>query len=145
MATTVDTGQVETKVKAMYRQVALALDASFHFELGEPVALRVGYAADRLATVPADSLASFAGVGHFFDLADLAAGETVADLGSGSGTDVFYADTRSVRPVASSALTSPRSSWRRPGGSRPRPAEPTWSSARAASKRSPSPTPVSTA
>jgi len=93
MAATVDTGQLEAKVKAMYRQVALAPDASFHFELGEPVALRVGYAVDRLATVPADALASFAGVGHFFDLADLAPGETVVDLGSGSGTDVFYADT----------------------------------------------------
>ena len=53
--------------------------------------MRLGYAADRLATVPADALASFAGVGHFFDLADLAAGETVVDLGSGSGTDVSYA------------------------------------------------------
>lgn len=93
MAEMVDTGQLETKVKAMYRQVALAPDASFHFELGEPVALRLGYAADRLATVPPAALASFAGVGHFFDLADLAAGETVVDLGSGSGTDVFYADT----------------------------------------------------
>ena len=91
MAATVDTGQLEAKVKAMYRQVALAPDASFHFELGEPVALRVGYAVDRLATVPADALASFAGVGHFFDLADLRVGETVVDLGSGSGTDVFYA------------------------------------------------------
>ena len=56
MAATVDTGQLEAKVKAMYRQVALAPDASFHFELGEPVALRVGYAVDRLATVPADAL-----------------------------------------------------------------------------------------
>ena len=34
---------------------------------------------------------SFAGVGHFFDLADLPAGETVVDLGSGSGMDAFYA------------------------------------------------------
>jgi ubiquinone/menaquinone biosynthesis C-methylase UbiE len=30
-------------------------------------------------------------VGHFFDLADLQPGETVVDLGSGSGMDVFYA------------------------------------------------------
>ena len=34
---------------------------------------------------------SFAGVGHFFDLADLQTGETVVDLGSGSGMDAFYA------------------------------------------------------
>ena len=36
-------------------------------------------------------LASFAGVGHFLDLADLKPGESVLDLGSGSGTDSFIA------------------------------------------------------
>ncbi|MEP6667340.1 MAG: methyltransferase domain-containing protein, partial [Nocardioidaceae bacterium] len=60
-------------------------------ELGAPVALRVGYDADRLADVPTGAVESFAGVGYFFDLADLQAGETVVDLGSGSGMDVFYA------------------------------------------------------
>ena len=34
---------------------------------------------------------SFAGVGHFFDLAALEPGESVVDLGSGSGTDAFVA------------------------------------------------------
>jgi len=34
---------------------------------------------------------SFAGVGYFFDLADLQPGESVVDLGSGSGMDAFYA------------------------------------------------------
>jgi ubiquinone/menaquinone biosynthesis C-methylase UbiE len=75
----------------MYRDVALDPRGEFHFELGAEVALRVGYAADRLATVPRAAVESFAGVGYFFDLADLRAGETVVDLGSGSGTDVFYA------------------------------------------------------
>ena len=32
-----------------------------------------------------------AGVGYFFDLAELAEGERVIDLGSGSGMDVFFA------------------------------------------------------
>ena len=91
MTATVDTDQLEAKVKDMYRHVAQQPDGPFHFELGEQVALRVGYAADRLTTVPPDALESFAGVGYFFDLAYLTAGETVVDLGSGSGTDVFYA------------------------------------------------------
>ena len=34
---------------------------------------------------------SFAGVGHYFHLADVKAGETVVDLGSGSGMDTFIA------------------------------------------------------
>ena len=66
-------------------------DLRFHFELGAPVALRAGYNADRLADVPPGAVESFAGVGYFFDLADLQSGESVVDLGSGSGMDAFYA------------------------------------------------------
>lgn len=91
MTATVDTEELEAKVKEMYREVAEHPHGAFHFELGEQVALRVGYAAERLAALPPSAVESFAGVGHFFDLADLTAGETVVDLGSGSGMDVFYA------------------------------------------------------
>jgi SAM-dependent methyltransferase len=91
MTATVDTEELEAKVKGMYRDVAEHPDGTFHFELGEQVALRVGYAPERLATLPPSAVESFAGVGHFFDLADLRQGETVVDLGSGSGMDVFYA------------------------------------------------------
>ena len=44
-----------------------------------------------LDRIPAGAIESFAGVGYFFDLADLHRGDTVADLGSGSGMDVFVA------------------------------------------------------
>jgi arsenite methyltransferase len=91
MTVTVDTGELEAKVKDMYRHVAQQPQDRFHFELGAPVALRVGYDADRLAVVPPGAVESFAGVGYFFDLAGLRAGETVVDLGSGSGMDAFYA------------------------------------------------------
>jgi SAM-dependent methyltransferase len=91
MSATVDTGLLEAKVKDMYREVAEHPDGAFHFELGERVAASVGYDSDRLARVPTEAVESFAGVGYFFDLADLVPGETVVDLGSGSGMDVFYA------------------------------------------------------
>jgi arsenite methyltransferase len=91
MTTTVDTEELEAKVRTMYRHVAEAPRERYHFELGAPVALRVGYDADRLAAVPEGAVESFAGVGYFFDLADLHAGECVVDLGSGSGMDAFYA------------------------------------------------------
>jgi arsenite methyltransferase len=90
MTVTVDRDQLEAKVKDMYRHVAEEPRGEFHFELGEPVALRVGYDAHRLAKVPRGAVESFAGVGFFFDLADLQAGESVVDLGSGSGMDAFY-------------------------------------------------------
>lgn len=89
--TTVDTLELEAKVKAMYRQVAQQPHGAFHFELGEKVATRVGYNPDRIAALPAEAVESFAGVGYFFDLAALDRGETVVDLGSGSGMDALYA------------------------------------------------------
>ena len=89
--TTVDTVELETKVKEMYRHVAQEPHGDYHFELGERLALRVGYDADRLRDVPAGAVESFAGVGYFFDFANLTNGETVVDLGSGSGMDAFYA------------------------------------------------------
>ncbi|HZJ04333.1 MAG TPA: methyltransferase domain-containing protein [Nocardioidaceae bacterium] len=91
MTVTVNTEELEDKVKDMYRHVAQQPQDRFHFELGAPVALRAGYDADRLAAVPARAVESFAGVGYFFDLADLQSGEIVVDLGSGSGMDAFYA------------------------------------------------------
>jgi len=91
MTATLDLVDLETKVKAMYRQVAQEPHGTFHFELGEGVAIRVGYDVDQLAAVPTGAVESFAGVGYFFDLAALQSGETVVDLGSGSGMDVFYA------------------------------------------------------
>ncbi|MEP6814471.1 MAG: methyltransferase domain-containing protein [Marmoricola sp.] len=91
MTATVDIEELVVKVKDMYRQVAQQPHGAFHFELGEKVATRVGYPADRLAAIPPEAVESFAGVGYFFDLAELTLGERVVDLGSGSGMDVFYA------------------------------------------------------
>lgn len=91
MTAAVDAAELEAKVKDMYRLVAQDPQGPFHFELGEPLALRLGYDGGRLAGVPAEAVASFAGVGFFFDLAALEAGESVVDLGSGAGMDAFYA------------------------------------------------------
>jgi arsenite methyltransferase len=79
--TTVDTQQLEAKVKQMYRDVAQHPHGAFHFEMGRTLAERLGYPGDRLDLVPLGAVESFAGVGYFFDLADLSEGERVADLG----------------------------------------------------------------
>ena len=75
----------------MYREVAEEPFNEFHFETGRQLAERLGYPSDELDAIPAPSIDSFAGVGYYFDLAAIAAGETVVDLGSGSGTDSFLA------------------------------------------------------
>ncbi len=86
-----DTVDLELRVKSMYEQVALDPNQPFHFETGRPLAERLGYPAASLDLIPGESIDSFAGVGYFFDLAAPAAGETILDLGSGSGMDSFLA------------------------------------------------------
>ena len=91
MAATVDAQELEAKVKDMYRHVAEEPDGDYHFELGRKLATHLGYPPEVLDQIPEGAIESFAGVGYFFDLAELADGESVIDLGSGSGMDVFFA------------------------------------------------------
>ena len=87
----IETADLESKVKEMYRQVADEQDPDLHFETGRRLAENLGYPEDLLDGVPVEALDSFAGVGYHLDLASLETGERVLDLGSGSGTDVFCA------------------------------------------------------
>jgi ubiquinone/menaquinone biosynthesis C-methylase UbiE len=87
----VDAKDLEQKVKAMYRAVALEPGGEFHFEMGRVLAERLGYPSSELDAVPGEAIDSFAGVGYYFDLAGLEPGEHVVDLGSGSGMDSFVA------------------------------------------------------
>jgi SAM-dependent methyltransferase len=75
----------------MYRSVAEDPHGEFHFEMGRAMAERLGYAPADLDRIPAEAIDSFAGVGYYFHLADVKEGETVVDLGSGSGMDTFVA------------------------------------------------------
>jgi arsenite methyltransferase len=90
-AVSFDPMELEAKVKAMYRSVAEDPHGEFHFEMGRAMAERLGYAPADLDRIPAEAIESFAGVGHYFHLADLHAGDAVVDLGSGSGMDSFVA------------------------------------------------------
>jgi arsenite methyltransferase len=86
-----DAMELEAKVQAMYRDVAEHPEGKYHFEMGRALAERLGYPAAELDMVPAQAIESFAGVGYYFHLADVRPGETVVDLGSGSGMDSFLA------------------------------------------------------
>lgn len=87
----VDFVELEAKVRQVYRQVAEQPHATYHFQMGRALAQRLGYPDDLLTSIPESAVESFAGVGYFFDLADLQPGEAVIDLGSGSGMDALIA------------------------------------------------------
>jgi len=87
-----DVEDLRGKVRFMYQAVARQPhDGHFHFEMGRRLMERLGYPAADLDRVPAAALESFAGVGYFHDFAAPTAGQTVVDLGSGSGSDAFIA------------------------------------------------------
>jgi SAM-dependent methyltransferase len=83
--------ELEQKVKKMYTDVALNPKGEYHFEMGRGLAEKLGYEKNDLDLIPAAAIDSFAGVGYYFDFADIKEGEYVLDLGSGSGMDVFVA------------------------------------------------------
>jgi arsenite methyltransferase len=87
----VDGERLTAAVRDMYRHVARADETELHFEVGRDLAQHLGYPAALLDAIPAEAVASFAGVGHHLDLAAAAPGEAVLDLGSGSGTDAYIA------------------------------------------------------
>ncbi len=86
-----DPKELEVKIRAMYRSVAENPHGEFHFEMGLALAGRLGYPPDDLDKIPPEAVESFAGGGYFFHFAGLSRGETVIDLGSGSGMDTFIA------------------------------------------------------
>lgn len=87
----VDSADLEQKVKKMYKDVAEDPFREYHFEMGRNLAEKLGYEKSLLDEIPSSAIDSFAGVGHYFQLADIKPGEKVLDLGSGSGMDSFIA------------------------------------------------------
>ena len=78
-------------VEEMYTAVASQPGAMYHFPTGRLACLFVGYPADQLDPLPAEATESFAGVGYPFAAQVIREGDTVLDIGSGSGTDTLIA------------------------------------------------------
>ena len=80
-------------VEQMYTDVATQPGRTFHFPTGRLACLFVGYPADVLDRLPASATESFAGVGYPFAASTIQNGDTVLDIGSGSGTDTLIASS----------------------------------------------------
>jgi arsenite methyltransferase len=78
-------------VRAMYTAVARDPARGYHFPTGHAACTFVGYPGDELGHLPPAAVESFAGVGYPFAANVIRTGDTVLDIGSGSGTDVLLA------------------------------------------------------
>ena len=78
-------------VREMYTAVATRPEQPFHFPTGRRACAYVGYPEEELDRIPAAAVESFAGVGYPFADGEVEEGDTVLDIGSGSGTDLRIA------------------------------------------------------
>ncbi len=83
--------RILTAVQDMYTEVASCPAKGFHFPTGRWACEYVGYPVSELDAVPPTAVESFAGVGYPFRAEVLQRGDTVLDVGSGSGTDTLIA------------------------------------------------------
>lgn len=87
-----DTLKLRAEIQSVYARVATEPSGDFHFHRGPAYASGVlGYDASRLAALPADTAASFAGVANPHRIAPLSRGATVVDIGCGAGMDLLLA------------------------------------------------------
>ncbi len=80
---------ITTAVKGLYTQVANDPHKTYHFPLGREALKFVGYP-DTIDKLPESAVESFAGVGYPHATGAIKPGDTVLDIGSGSGTDVLF-------------------------------------------------------
>ena len=78
-------------VKLLYTELAETPEKAYHFPKGRSACRHVGYPEELLETIPERTVESFAGVGYPFACDVIKKGDTVLDIGSGSGTDVMVA------------------------------------------------------
>jgi len=86
-----DEASIFDAVQEMYEDVAVTPTEEFHFPTGRSSCLHVGYPESELDALPARAVESFAGVGYPFLADAIEPGDTVVDIGSGSGVDALIA------------------------------------------------------
>ena len=97
-AVDIDVATLRDAISDEYTIVAEDPDKGFHFHTGRRLAALLGYADEWLEGIPESAIESLAGTGNPFSMGELASGERVVDMGSGSGLDSLIA-ARMVGPT----------------------------------------------
>jgi SAM-dependent methyltransferase len=88
----VDVTELRRAIARVYTEVVNDPKKGYHFHTGPEYAVeRLGYSRDELADLPDHVTAPFAGVGNPLAMGRPRPGETVVDIGAGSGMDTFLA------------------------------------------------------
>jgi SAM-dependent methyltransferase len=87
-----DTARLREEISKVYSEVVRDPKKGYHFHTGPDYAIeRLGYSREALAELPDAVIAPFAGVGNPLAACAPRSGDTVVDIGAGSGVDAFLA------------------------------------------------------
>jgi arsenite methyltransferase len=88
----VDSSELRRAIARVYTEVVNDPKKGYHYHTGAEYAVeRLGYIREELAELPDGVTGPFAGVGNPLAMGRPRPGETVVDIGAGSGMDSFLA------------------------------------------------------